>query len=358
VESLQEYLQTVEKVESVESAAKLAENPLTSAIELALAKCGLYDRSLFEPPILLDCGAAPLFKGLYYSWGAFPYPKEHAIFVLQLEAMEQRELAAQMASFQQVYLDDNGEWIPSLFSQEGIRGFGEGTALMRQLLSLFSCEPLPKFYVNEELSLARLSWEGGCALFTGAGCMSGQGAFLVGSQGCINFGPQRSSLGDCSQFGIVGQGKQFQCDEQTVEVISSLGELIPRKYALAHLQDATIEKQWLKMSVQFGQNALHICGEQKALHRPVTLFYSFFLKGEACFVSKLHKLNPKSLDRYLGPPGTIEVLGQQGNVRIEWGKGIKRLEVIPLAGDESYWGADFLAFVHVEPTFNFSFFTS
>jgi hypothetical protein len=355
VSSIQEYLHTVEEVHTLEKARELADNPLSKAYELSLAKCGLYERELFHPPILLECGAASLFEKLYYSWGALPYPREHAVFALQLEALGYPELAEKMAYFQQVFLDSDKNVIPSIFAQEGVRGFQESTELCHTLLESFSPPSLPSVYVAEELGLCRFSWERGCALFTTTGCMSGQGSYLLGGEGCVNFGPQTSSLGDCSRFGIVGKGKQFHFSNTAAEGISSLGELFERRYALPHLQDAKIEKQWLKMRAEIKDRQLNITGVQKAMHRPVPISYSFFLKGEACYVSKLHKLNPKSLDRYVGPPGNIEMVGHKGNMFLEWNEGIQKLEVIPLAGDESYWGADFLAFVQVDPQFSFTF---
>lgn len=73
--------------------------------------------------------------------------------------------------------------------------------------------------------------------------------------------------------------------------------------------------------------------------RPFTdLLFTFYIKAEACFVAGSQKLNRRSLDRYQGPAQSIEL----GGLTIALEEGFKEMEVIPLAGDESYWGADFL----------------
>ena len=349
--NLQDYIQQVESLETDEQAHAVSQNPLSEAYELGWAKSALYGAPPRKPPELLRSGAFPLFAGFYYAWGGLPYPKEHAVFALQLKALGFEQHAKKMACFQQAMLDSTGKVIPSFYAQEQTRGYYETTQLSKELIEECAPDSLPAFFVDEELGFARQEYTEGCALFFGSGCLSGQGAFLSRQGGVVNFGPQTTPLGDCSGFGIAGSAKQFQVEEKRVSALSTLGKECERSFVLPQIKEAELGTQWLKAEADFEEDLLSLTCTQQALYKVEPITYALYLKGECCAVSKLHRLKPRSLDRYQGPPGEMEV----GGVRIQFGKGVESLEVRPLAGDESFWGADFVALLTVKPSFTIDF---
>lgn len=353
METFQEYLHQLERIETTEQAKKLVQNPFTSLYELGSAKCGLYDSSLFQPPSLMKSGACPLFAGFNYAWGGLPYPRDHAVFGLQLQALGYEEEARRMAYFQQMMLDREGKLLSSFFTQESMRGMQEADLFSKKLIHTCAPDPLPDFFSDGELGITRAQWEKGCGFFFASGCLSSQCALMHQGVGVVSAGPQATSIGDCSSFGIIGRGKQIEGSERGMSAVSTLGVCMDRRYTLPDMKDGKIDSQWLRSQVSFESNMMRMTLSQKALYTPLKLYYSFFLKGENCFVSKLHKLNPKSLDRYVGPPDRVEVIGAQRRVSIEFEEGVESLEVIPLAGDESFWGADFLAFISIQPKVTF-----
>ena len=69
-------------------------------------------------------------------------------------------------------------------------------------------------------------------------------------------------------------------------------------------------------------------------------------------VNQSHRMVPRSLDRYAGPPSLVAL---ECGVTLEMPEGAKQMEIIPLAGDDSFWNADFLVTFRIEPSFRFLF---
>ena len=55
-----------------------------------------------------------------------------------------------------------------------------------------------------------------------------------------------------------------------------------------------------------------------------------------------HRLNPRYLDSYQGPPQQVSFLSKEEGVNGAALEGLSSMEIIPLAADSHFWGADFL----------------
>jgi hypothetical protein len=82
---------------------------------------------------------------------------------------------------------------------------------------------------------------------------------------------------------------------------------------------------------------------------------AFYGRGEECRVEEKHKLKPRSLDRYRGPPGPVACITQGRGVSISSMEGATSMEIIPLAGDDRFWRADFLLLFALDSTACLSF---
>lgn len=296
-------------------------------------------------------GAVPLFHKSFFPWGPLPYPKEHAqlgALLAQLNDPEMRAIAQGMVPYQQATLDHTLTPIAALFRQEG---HGLNSAL-REANTLFfeslSVKPAQTSHFSDEcLGLVAKRDAEGTLVCTASGCKSGMGTFLYKDAGILNYGPQGLNVGNCSGFGLAGLGQKIRLqDDESYFSLSYLTRLAApsgRRCAITQLNDSDYSASWMEAALEGGLEGIanRVRFEGLAIQTPI--LFSFFGKGEVCTISGLHQLRPRSLDRYQGPPDTLLFSGQEGSVRIGPLEGSSHLEVIPLAGDESFWGADFLA---------------
>ena len=173
------------------------------------------------------------------------------------------------------------------------------------------------------------------------------GVFLHHDAGIINFGPQLIPLGECDGFGLAGKAQKVELQEDenhfSLSYQCRLSAPSGRETGLSHLKDSGYSAQWMEAALKGDLHSISLNTLFKGVDPSKKLLFTFFGKGKACFVAGSHKLNPGSLHRYQGPAQPLIFLGERGGVHIEALSGSSHMEVIPLAGDTSFWGADFLA---------------
>ncbi|MFN0065410.1 MAG: hypothetical protein ACKVOH_04155 [Chlamydiales bacterium] len=286
-------------------------------------------------------GAVPLFKQAFFPWGALPYPKEHAQLGYYLAQLGEREIAQRMGEWQRGTLDFQGRPLFSLFLQERGATFAElveANARFFQVIDLV--DPVDHF-VDHELGIVRINTKVSTQLGVATGCKSGMGAFLYRDIGVVNFGPQLLPLGECCGFGLAGKPLQCEVAQNRLEYTTRLAAPLDRSTEPFHLQDSGFSGLWLEAALQFHPGAMEFAAHFAGLSSLDPWLFSFFLKAQSCLVSGSHKLSPRSLDRYKGPSSTIAFFSEQGRMEIDM-QGCLDMEIIPLAGDDSFWGADFL----------------
>lgn len=323
----------------------LKEHELLQATYAVVAKrAGMIPPKLhFEP---LPGGAIPLFGCGFFPWKALPYPKEHAELGTRLAQLGDQQTALQMASFQEATLDHAKQPAHALFMQEG---FPCHDALARANTNFFETigyTPASHFkFADQELGMVSRRTTTSTVICVGSGCKSGLGLFLHHDAGIINWGPQTSPIGKCEGFGLAGRAQKVHLDAAEHHFALSfqcrLATAASRETGFSHLQDAGYSARWMEAAIE-GDNEGIACrvGFHTLYPSDKTLFV-LFGKGKTCLVAGSHQLKSRSLDRYGGPYQPVNLIGSLGNVRVE-GEGIAHMEIIPLAGDESFWGADFL----------------
>lgn len=332
------------------------ESPLLYEHELITALYALTGKIKLE---FTQCenGAVPLFKRGYFPWGPLPYPQEHAEFGLCLAHLGKKEAATKLAAWQLKTIDHNQEPIFSFFSQEG-KSFAALKAANSELFSKFPHEMLSGFFYDEIFSFCGYKSLDTTILSFGTGCKSGMGFFLHEDAGIVNFGPQKLPLTECASFGLAGRPKKLHCEESDNEIrlsyLTAVSAPHQRKYIL---QDSGFSGVWLQADHIITPRSLFVRTTYESLFPLDQYVISFYGKGEKCVVEGRHILRPKTFDHYEGPATSIEFRGKKGKVILET-EGCLTMKIIPLAGGDCFWGADFLvSYTFDSKSQNFRFFT-
>ncbi len=312
------------------------------------------------PPLELlpkASGAVPLFRKGAFPWGALPYPRDHAELAHLCFLLGEEELACKMARWQKNTLDHEGKPIFSLFSQEGSVSYTELEKANHALFASLDLDPtLYEDVVDLDVGMWGKRTDKMTLLSLATGCKSGMGVYLYGDAGILNYGPQLLPIGDCSGFGLAGKPENLQITQETFTYQTRIAAPHDRNTGLSYLKDSGYSGYWLHTSQRRENSSL--ISHCQVLGSPdmSKVTFSFFGKGKACSVSQTHKLHPRSLDRYEGPPQPLAFEGDHGTVQLDFSKGASQMVIIPLAGDDSFWGADFLvAFTLNQPSTQFAF---
>ncbi len=283
-----------------------------------------------------------MFGRSFFPWKALPYPLQHAKLALAYLEMGRGDLAQKMVPWQCATLDHAKRPITSLFLQERGASNSEIEQTNRHFFDTFDyCwdEPL---YLHEELGFVSYKQPNSTLVCVGSGCKSGMGVSITGQGGVINYGPHLCEMWETHSFGLAGRAEHFQFEKQEegfeLSYRTRLAAPHHRDTGIPYLQDSGFSGLWLKCHQTYKGNALTTKAHIEGIYPKEGLSFSIYGKGDVCTVAKSHKLAPASLDRYEGPAQSV----QMGGVTIEVGEQIEHMEVIPLAGDESFWGANFL----------------
>lgn len=291
-------------------------------------------------------GAVALFGRGFFPWKALPYPKEHAQLGVCLAQLGDRQKALSMARFQEATLDHAKQPVYSLFMQEGFPCREALSAANASFFETIQYTPADRLRFSDgELGMVARRTATSTVICVGSGCKSGLGVFLHHDAGILNWGPQTSPIGVCEGFGLAGRAQKIRIedDEHHFELSFQcrLASSAARETGFSYLRDAGYSAQWMEAVVEGDNEKMTGTVRFQAPNTSEQSLVTFFGRARTCLVAGSHKLKPRSLDRYGGPPQPVDLVGALGNVRLE-GDGVARMEIIPLAGDESFWGADFL----------------
>lgn len=340
IESMQAYANAEAKETQV--LKEFGKNPLREENEWAQALyaslCKKIGQSIdFSPPHLLSSGALPLAAKSYLPWGALPYPYEHAQVALLYKQMGFDEVAQKMGRWQRLFASTyNGGPNYMLFSQ---KSEGKMQKLRDATQKLFESTPatsFPAVAIDTDLGIAVAHTDDSTILCTATGCQSGMGCFLHHGCGVVNFGMQELPLGDCNAFGLAGR-PLFLTQQHDVGGFS-----MQYQTRLSALKNTGYSGLWMKATCIYREKRLSLSCEVEGTHPYQERIFVFFGKGDACVVAGSHKLHPRSLDRYVGPPQQVAFQEKNNKVFLEMQAGAKKMEIIPIAGGDSFWSADFL----------------
>ncbi|CCB86269.1 putative uncharacterized protein [Parachlamydia acanthamoebae UV-7] len=220
----------------------------------------------------------------------------------------------------------------------------------------FSLDP---WVFDQEVGLIGCRSAKNTVLCAGNGGQTGLGYIKQAQVEIVNYGPQFFPLGDCQGFGV--EGSRFQSNlpawkmnlsENGFRIKSTL-RLTPQQMdmqSLPNFRNGLSSKVWAEVEQSFAmqENTLSISANFVSLDQVHELAFVFFVSAESCSVEEGATLYPKTFAHYRGTSELIQLKKGDSILLIETPSVKGDVEVIPLAGEDNFWGADFLIAYRVD----------
>lgn len=185
--------------------------------------------------------------------------------------------------------------------------------------------------------------------YTGLGCLRGR------DTGIVTYGPQYLPLGECVGFGIEGNqlsdhGLRKSVLKQHAHGFSLKGcvRLVNQPKNVQTSALTQFKGIWIEIEQEWKERQLDIKTHFLGIDEWKSVAFSFFVNASKGSVETGQALVPKSFNRYAGPAAQVEFEGTDC-LTISATGGFHSMEVIPLGGGDSFWGADFLVAYLLDP---------
>lgn len=210
---------------------------------------------------------------------------------------------------------------------------------------------LQKSFCDPHVALIGARSEDSHVACTLLGSNTGLGTFCKDDISVINYGPQLFPLGDCKNFGIERTFRpESESNPEAFFEAREEGFVLKGTCKVATQSDAASTKPlvapghsgiWMDVSQVYSPGELNLEVSSYGLEANESLAFAFYVNGLSCDIKGM-KVSPRSLDRYEGKVETIHIRGEHSSIKIEAPSPAQSLQVIPLAGDDHFWSADFL----------------
>ena len=171
----------------------------------------------------------------------------------------------------------------------------------------------------------------------------------------VNYGPQYLPLGECSGFGIEGNalsdhGMRRSVIEWRPHAFSLKGctRLVDQP-SFSPLEMGKFRGIWLEVAQEFKKPHFYLKTSFLGLDGWESVAFTFFVKAERCRTQSQECLLPRTLERYEGPAQTLTFESQGSELVLRPLSFKGTMQVIPLAGGNNFWGADFLVAYLLSP---------
>ena len=206
--------------------------------------------------------------------------------------------------------------------------------------------------LGDQLSLYVNQSEDRIEAITLTGVGSGLGGVLMGDIAILNFGPGQGYIGNADTFGIYKQEWNYSLKRQKEADFEKISgwtrlcgkDLVPQgSCCMTSLEMSSV---WMELMVNSRKSSIDIEARFTALKEGKYSFL-FFIRANKITVNENFHLLPDSLDRYDGNSQDILLQGVQSKLHVTY-DGLTKMEIIPLAGRNFYWGADFMVAYQIE----------
>lgn len=240
----------------------------------------------------------------------------------------------------QTYLQENDEKIDPLWV------LLEEWLNQHQSLSRASLE-LPEHIYDPSTALVGYRSSTQHVVCTLHGMQTGLGELRFDDVEIVNYGPQYLPLGECDGFGIEGNAlSDHGMRRSMIEwrrgtfILKGCTRLVDQPTS-SSLGGCNFRGIWLEVVQEFKKPHFYLKTSFLGLDGWDGVAFSFFVKASRCKIQS-QTLHPRTLDRYQGEEQTILLEGKEGSVELH-PLGFKgTMQIIPLAGGNNFWGADFL----------------
>jgi hypothetical protein len=180
------------------------------------------------------------------------------------------------------------------------------------------------------------------------GGYTGLGTLRLGGVEILNYGPQYLPLGECQGFGIEGNslsdhGMRRSIIEWRRHAFNMKGCIrMVDQPSHSSFERGQFRGIWLEVVQEFKKPHFYLKTNFLGLDGWESVAFSFFVKATRCLTQSQQYLLPRTLERFEGPAQNL--IFEDGEIQLELRslsfKGT--MQVIPLAGGNNFWGADFL----------------
>ncbi len=185
------------------------------------------------------------------------------------------------------------------------------------------------------------------AICTLHGAQTGLGSVRQGDVEIVSYGPQYLPLGDCQGFGIEGnalsdQGMRRSLIEWRRQsfVLKGCTRLVDYPSA-SSFESGQFRGIWLEVTQEFKRPHFYLKTSFLGLNGWDDIAFSFFVKASRCR-TQTQQLSPRTLERYEGVAQTLFLEGKEVTLELNLLSAKGTMQVIPLAGGNNFWDADFL----------------
>lgn len=177
---------------------------------------------------------------------------------------------------------------------------------------------------------------------------TGLGESRHGDIEIVNYGPQYLPLGDCQGFGIEGNSlsdhgiRRSMIERRRGSFILKGCTRLVDQPSSSSFEPKKFRGIWLEVAQEFKKPHFYLKTTFLGLDGWEGVAFSFFIKAARCKIQS-QILHPLTLDRYEGKAHTLLLEGQEHLLELRplAFKGTT-MQVIPLAGGNNFWGANFL----------------
>lgn len=355
---------------------------------------------------LLDGGAVPLQMNEYCPWSALPFRPYHtemsALLVLLTHLTQQEHLKTivkRLASWHLNLLDSNFVPVRGLFVKEKDGSAGQhlmwnyllfhsmsnlvgeskyekaSQVILQHIYQHFQDSPfvispifpliekmiehskirneiiemplqLSESILDPSMALVGIRKESSYVICTLHGNNTGLGSMRYEDVHIVNYGPQYLPLEECEGFGIEGNYlSEHGIRKSWIEVgknsfsLQGCVRLIDQPLSTSSM--GQLRGIWLETEQGFKNEQLTVTTNFLGFDGWDGVAFSFYVKAKRCAVESGMTLKPRSLNRYEGTVKPLALEGDKGIIHL-----VSSLEgtmqIIPLGGDNNFWGADFL----------------
>jgi hypothetical protein len=154
----------------------------------------------------------------------------------------------------------------------------------------------------------------------------------------VSMGPQLTSLAEMHSYGIYRAPAMRGPSFKDVFIEKGIFQGWTRMVAEDVIKPGS---SWIYIDLHQKNNGYHLKTRWVDFQKTPDVFLVFFVKALKVVVDKKYHLNPSTLDRYQGAQALVTFFHGQEQLSLEPLTDTV-MQVIPLAGEEHFWGAKFL----------------
>jgi hypothetical protein len=181
-----------------------------------------------------------------------------------------------------------------------------------------------------------------------SGHNTGIGSLHINNKvGIVNFGPQTPPLKGALSFGL---------NKPSI----TTGNLLPKIAVDSKKQTFSLKNTvglmntknqvWMDTTLKFTPRSFDIEASFLGMKKDNAQAFIFYIKTPIFELPSGEVLKPYSLDRYEGRSQNIKIENEGVILNLSSSNEFSKMEVIPLAGGDNYWGADFLLAYYLSPS--------